>query len=94
MNGCGSKTSPRTPYKDEKTSEMIRKLESLEIKDGKIILKVRAKTSGAGESKDKDKKSVPVELVPSKTQPSPSGEPKPKAAPEPAPAQVTPKKAA
>ena len=30
-------------YKDPKNAEMIRKLESLEIKDGKIILKVRAK---------------------------------------------------
>ena len=30
-------------YKDEKNAEMIRKLESLEVKDGKIILKVRAK---------------------------------------------------
>ncbi len=32
-------------YKDEKTSEMIRRLESLEIKDGKIILKVRPKAA-------------------------------------------------
>ena len=29
--------------KDPKNAEMLRKLESLEIKDGKIILKVRAK---------------------------------------------------
>ena len=80
--------------KDKDTSAMLRKLESLEIKDGKIILKIRAKTSGAGSPKDNDKKAIPVEVVPSKTQPSPSGEPQPKAAPEPAPAQVTPKKAA
>ena len=96
MKNMRQQNLAKDAYKDEKTSEMIRKLESLEIKDGTIILKVRAKTSGAGESKDKDKdkKSVPVELVPSKTQPSPSGEPKPKASPEPAPAQTTPKKAA
>ena len=32
-------------YKDPKNAEMIRKLESLEVKDGKIILRVRAKAS-------------------------------------------------
>ena len=80
--------------KDKDTSAMLRKLESLEIKDGKIILKIRAKPSGAGSPKDNDKKATPVEVVPSKTQPSPDEKPQPKAAPEPAPTQVTPKKAA
>ena len=34
---------------------MLRKLESLEIKDGKIILKVRAKPGGAGTESDAKK---------------------------------------
>jgi hypothetical protein len=34
-------------YKDPKNAEQIRKLESIEIKDGKLIIKARAKNSGA-----------------------------------------------
>jgi hypothetical protein len=34
-------------YKDPKNAERIRKLESIEIKDGKIIIKARVKESGA-----------------------------------------------
>ena len=53
---------------------MLRKLESLEIKDGKIILKVRAKPGGAAPSQQA-KAAAPVEAVPSgngqpKTEPS------------------------
>jgi hypothetical protein len=85
-------------YKDEKTSEMIRKLESLDIKDGTIILKVRAKPSGVNVSTGE--KATPVEVVPPpskngqpKADSPKNGEPNTKAAPEPAPAQATPKKA-
>ncbi len=44
-----SRTWPRTPTRTPSSAATLRKLESLEIKDGKIILKVRAKrrqTSG------------------------------------------------
>ena len=61
-------------YKDEKTSEMIRKLESLEVKDGKIILKVRAKGSASGDA-TKSKKEVPVEIVAPPTDGAPKAEP-------------------
>jgi hypothetical protein len=61
-------------YKDEKTSEMIRKLESLEVKDGKIILKVRAKGSEPGDT-TKSKKSIPVEVVPPPAGGAPKTEP-------------------
>ena len=61
-------------YKNEETSEMIRKLESLEVKDGKIILKVRAKGSAAGET-TKTKKDVPVEIVPPPAAGAPKVEP-------------------
>ncbi len=37
-------------YKNPKNAEMIRKLESLEVKDGKIILKVRAKPAEKSDS--------------------------------------------
>ena len=47
-------------YKDPKNAEMIRKLESLEIKDGKIILKVRAKAADAvGRAKARPRKTCP-----------------------------------
>jgi hypothetical protein len=58
-------------YKDEKASETIRKLESLEVKDGKIILKVRAKTGTSSDS-TATKKEGPVEIV----APPKNGEPK------------------
>jgi hypothetical protein len=62
-------------YKDPKNAEMVRKIESLEIKDGKIILKVRAK---AGPSPDTaaTKKALPIEVI----APSPAGEPSPEEA--------------
>jgi hypothetical protein len=90
-------------YKDEKASKMIRKLESLEVKDGKIILKVRAKGSAPGDA-TKSKKDAPVEVVappaggapktePSKTEPPPKVEDAPKTKAQPpaaAPAAIGP----
>ena len=90
MEGIRKENLAKDAYKDEKSSEMMRKLESLEIKDGKIILKVRAKP-GATSVEPTAKKAVPVEVVPSgagqpKTEPSKNGEAKPKAAaPDPVP---------
>jgi hypothetical protein len=74
--------------KDPDNARMLRKLESLEIKDGKIIVKVRAKP-GAAAPGPNGKAATPAEAVPSgagqpKTEPSKNGEPKPKAAAEPA----------
>jgi hypothetical protein len=67
-------------YKDSKHSEMIRKLESLEIKDGKIILKVR--TRPADEKKSAAaQKTLPVEVV----APSPAEPARPEASPDAAP---------
>jgi hypothetical protein len=81
--------------KDKDLSAMLRKIESLEIKDGNIILKVRAKPAGAGTGTGTGKTATPVEVVPSgngqpkTTEPSKNGEPKPAAEPahtkEPAP---------
>jgi len=68
-------------YKDEKTSRMIRKIESLEIKDGKIILRLRARagdTSGSSAAK----KEVPVEVI------APGETPKPKAQLQPSSAEA------
>jgi hypothetical protein len=78
-------------YKDEKSAEMLRKLESLEIKDGKIVLKVRPKAAGA--STPAGKGLIPVEVVPPantqlRTTPPKNSEPPAKAAPEPAPAKA------
>ncbi len=80
--------------KDKKFAEMLRKVESLEIKDGKIILKVRAKP--AGSSTGTAKAPTPVEVVPSKNgQPKPEplkdSTPAPKAAAEPTAKDAPPK---
>jgi hypothetical protein len=63
MKGIRQQNLAKDAYKDEKTAEMIRKIESLEIKDGKIILKVRAK-GGSPAGSSATKKEVPVEVVP------------------------------
>ena len=80
MKSMRQQNLAKDAYKDEKTSEMIRKVESLEIKDGKIVLKVRAKP--AGSSDGASKKAAPVEVVPPgngqpKTEPPKSVEPTP-----------------
>jgi len=89
MKGIRQQNLAKDAYKDEKTSEMIRKLESLEIKDGKIILKVRAK-AGAQPESPPAKKELPVDVVappqngvpqaesPKKAAPSPEAAPAPK----------------
>ncbi len=48
MNEIRQQNLAKDAYKDPKNAEMLRKIESLEIKDGKIILKVRAKQRGLG----------------------------------------------
>jgi hypothetical protein len=57
MKGIRQQNLAKDAYKDEKNAEMVRKLESLEIKDGKIIIKVRAK---AGDSITK--KETPISV--------------------------------
>ena len=52
----------KSAYDNPKNAERIRKLESLEVKDGKIILKVRAKRAAASDSAT-PKKDAPVEIV-------------------------------
>lgn len=71
MKGIREQNLAKDAYKEEKNANMIRKLESLEVKDGKIILRVRAKASDAPDSKAA-KKEVPVEVV----APPKNGEPK------------------
>ena len=73
-------------YKDGKTSEMIRKLESLEIKDGKITLKVRTKAQPPADL-PAAKKEIRVDVV----APPKDGAPKvePASAPKPAAAPKT-----
>jgi hypothetical protein len=72
MKGIREQNLAKDAYKEEKNANMIRKLESLEVKDGKIILRVRAKASGAPDSSSAVKKEVPVEVV----APPQNGEPK------------------
>jgi hypothetical protein len=101
MQGIRQENLAKDAYKDEKSASLMRKLESLEIKDGKIILKVRAKAPEKTGSAS-GKAELPVEVVPPAKQEAPAGEstkkadtPKndePKATPEPAAAgSATPK---
>jgi hypothetical protein len=78
MKGIRQQNLAKDAYKDEKSSNLIRKLESLEIKDGKIILKVRAKGS-APTGSPAAKKAVPVEVVAPPANGAPKGEPAKKA---------------
>jgi len=71
MRGMRQQNLAKDAYKDEKSSSMIRKLESLEIKDGKIILKVRAK-AGVSSGAAAAEKEMPVKVL----APPPSGQPK------------------
>ncbi len=74
--------------KDKDFSAMLRKIESLQIKDGNIILKVRV--NPAGSSAGTSKTTTPVEIVPSgngqpkTTEPPKNPEPKKSAEPDPA----------
>jgi hypothetical protein len=61
----------KNAYNNPKNAETIRKLESLEVKDGKIILKVRAK-AGTSSDSTATKKEGPAEIV----APPKNGEPK------------------
>jgi len=71
-------------YKDEKTSRMIRKIESLEIKDGKVILRLRAKASDTSGS-TAAKKAVPVEVIAPGESPTSKVQPRPSSAEAPTP---------
>jgi hypothetical protein len=53
MKGLREQNLAKDAYKDEKTASMMRKIESLEIKDGKIVLRVRAKPTSAGSADTK-----------------------------------------
>jgi hypothetical protein len=80
MKGVREQNFAKDFYKDEKNAATIRKFESLEIKDGKIIIKVRARPGAATGTKE-----TPIELSPpaksdqSKATPSADGAPKVKA---------------
>jgi hypothetical protein len=82
MKGIRRENLAKDVYKDPKNAETIRKLESLEVKDGKIILKVRAK-EGASRDGAAAKKDTPVEIVTPPTGAAPKAEPpKKEAAPK------------
>jgi hypothetical protein len=83
MNELRKQNLAKDFYKEEKASRMIRKIESLQIKDGKITLKVRAK-EGASPESPSAKKSIPVEVIAPppaearKSEPAPVQPPSPK----------------
>ena len=63
MKGIREQNMAKDMYKDEKSAEMLRKLEKLEIKDGKITVKIRAKPGGEADT-PAPKKEAQVEIVP------------------------------
>jgi hypothetical protein len=71
MEGIRKENLAKDAYKDEKSAEMMRKVEKLEIKDGKITLKLRA-NSPAASSGPNGKKEIPVEVTPPVDQPKPA----------------------
>jgi hypothetical protein len=93
MKGIREQNMAKDMYKDEKSAEMLRKLEKLEIKDGKITLKIRARP-GSEAGTPAPKKEAQVEIIPppkkDAAQPAPSNDepanPKSPAPPADAPA--------
>ena len=85
MKGFRQQNLAKDLFKDPENAKMLRKLESLEIKDGKIIVKVKAKSDAAPSPTSKTtapaEKATPTNDQP-KTEPSKNGVPK--SAPEPA----------
>lgn len=70
-------------YKDQKNAEMLRRLEKLEIKDGKIILRVRAKAGApAGKASENTKVPVKVTAPPAANEAKPAPQPAQPAAPK------------
>jgi hypothetical protein len=85
MKGFRQQNLAKDLFKDPENAKMLRKLESLEIKDGKIIVKVKAKSDAAPSPTSKT--TAPAEKATRtndqpKTEPSKNGVPK--SAPEPA----------
>jgi hypothetical protein len=73
-------------YNNPKNAEMLRKVESMEIKDGKIIIKVRAK-SGEATGKQAEKEPPPkASTADSDKKASPTPDPNPSSKPESKPA--------
>jgi hypothetical protein len=91
MNDIRKQNMAEDFYKDAENAEMLRKVESLEVKDGKVILKVRAKGNGSSGG-PAAKKELPGDVL----APPPSNQPKaepvktetPKGKVEPAPAEA------
>jgi hypothetical protein len=91
MNDIRKQNLAKDAYKDAKNAERIRKIESLEVKDGKIILKVRAR-SDASAGGPASKKEIPVNVIAPPPADQPKAEPvkteTPKAKVEPAPPEA------
>jgi hypothetical protein len=84
MTGIRQENLFKDAYNNPKNAEMLRKIESLEVKDGKIVLKVRAK-SGASTGEPAPPSSNQPKAEPAKTEPpkakvetAPAGAPVPK----------------
>jgi hypothetical protein len=88
MNGLRQQNLAKDFFKDPKAAELLRKIESLEVKDSKIILKVRAKRDaspgGPAAKAEPSIKDVPkaepakTETPKAKVQPAPAESPAPK----------------
>jgi hypothetical protein len=61
MNGLRQQNLAKDAYKDPKNAEMLRKVDSMTIKDGKIIIRVRAK--GAEANGQPAEKELPSEVL-------------------------------
>jgi hypothetical protein len=75
MKGIREQNLAKDLYKNPENAERIRKLESLEVKDGKIFIKVRAKAD-ATTAKAQEKTGTPSSAAPAKPEAPPAnGEP-------------------
>jgi len=88
MTNLRQQNLAKDAFDDPKAAAILRKLESLEVKDGKIILKVRAKPAGSPTAKKELSGDVPASpsSAPPKAEPVKTETPKGKV--EPAPAEA------
>jgi hypothetical protein len=87
MTNLRQENLAKDAYKNPKHAETLRKLESLEIKDGKIIIKVRAKPAEATEKRAANGIPSQVETRDSEKKESPSPDQKSPTQPAPTPAE-------
>jgi hypothetical protein len=63
MDSIRKENLAKDAYKDAKSAEQVRKLESIEIKDGKITIRARARKPGSGAEAPDARGNLPTDVI-------------------------------